>query len=194
MPTIEIVDFQPGWAGEFERIAAELRTVLSAAEVVFGPIDHIGSTAVDGLAAKDVIDIQVTIHDLHDERLAAAMRCAGYLWWDDIRTDHSPPGMTLATAELEKRFAGQAADGGVRRTNIHFRVAGRFNHRYALLCRDYLRTHPDAASAYGEIKRNLARLVPDDPESYYDVKDPVFDLIMAGAEEWAASTGWIPAA
>ena len=41
MPTIEIVDFRPGWAGEFERIAAELRTVLSAAEVVFGPIDHI---------------------------------------------------------------------------------------------------------------------------------------------------------
>jgi GrpB-like predicted nucleotidyltransferase (UPF0157 family) len=69
-------------------------------------------------------------------------------------------------------------------------VQGRFNQRYALLCRDYLRTHPGAANAYGAIKIALARLHPNDQDAYYDVKDPVFDVIMAGAEDWAAQTNW----
>lgn len=190
MPRIEIVEHRPGWPDEFAAIARHVRATLTGAGVEVGAIDHIGSTAVPGLAAKDVIDIQVTVADLHDDRLVAAVRDAGYLWWTDIREDHTPPGMTLDPLELEKRFAGQPADGSLRRTNIHFRLAGRFNHRYALLCRDYLRAHPGAATAYGEIKRNLARLFPDDVEAYYDIKDPVFDLIMAGAEDWAAVTGW----
>lgn len=190
MPRIEIVDHRSEWAAEFARIATELSATLTAADVDFSSVDHIGSTAVVGLAAKDVIDIQVTVADLDDARLAAAMRNAGYRWWVETHSDHMPPGTTMSADQLDKRFAGQPADGGMRRMNIHFRVAGRFNHRYALLCRDYLRTHAGAAAAYGEIKRNLARLFPDDPNSYYDVKDPVFDLIMAGAEDWAAATGW----
>ena len=128
--------------------------------------------------------------DLADERLPAAMTAAGYAWRTDIDDDHRSPGIPIEPIELAKRFATQGA--GMRRTNIHFRIAGRFNHRYALLCRDYLRTHPAAAAAYGEVKRNLSRLFPDDPQAYYAVKDPVFDVIMAGAEDWAAGSGWCP--
>jgi GrpB-like predicted nucleotidyltransferase (UPF0157 family) len=186
VPRIVIVEPHPNWPAEFDRIAAELHHVLAGIGV--SAIDHIGSTAVPGLAAKDVIDIQVTVDDVRDGRLRERMETAGYSWWPDIATDHVPPGAVLPPTELEKAFAGQGV--GMRRTNVHFRVAGRFNHRYALLCRDYLRAHPAAAAAYGEIKRNLARLFADDVESYYDVKDPVFDLIMVGAEEWAASSGW----
>lgn len=70
--------------------------------------------------------------------------------------------------------------------------AGRANWRYALLFRDYLRHSPDTAAAYAQIKVALARLVPDDVDAYYDVKDPVCDLIMDAAESWAARASWSP--
>ena len=96
--------------------------------------------------------------------------------------------MDLSKDQLEKRFFRMEN----RAINLHLRVPGRFNYRYALLFRDYLRAHPSAASAYGEVKRNLARLFPADIEAYLDVKDPVCDCIMAGAFEWARFTDWKP--
>jgi GrpB-like predicted nucleotidyltransferase (UPF0157 family) len=70
------------------------------------------------------------------------------------------------------------------------RRAGSPNGRYALLFRDYLRAHPLASEAYAQAKTALARHAPTDWDLYYDVKDPVCDIIMAGAEEWAATTRW----
>ena len=162
---------------------------------ILGPsalrIDHIGSTAVDGLAAKDIIDVQVTVASFDEARLGALSQ-AGFVRWPEFAGDHCPPGMHLAEGELEKRFFNAPPDE--RKANIHVRVEGRFNQRYALLCRDYLRSHPLAASAYGQVKRALARIVGDDMDAFYDVKDPVFDILMAGAEEWASATGWRPGA
>jgi hypothetical protein len=77
-----------------------------------------------------------------------------------------------------------------RPANLHVREAGRFNQRYPLLCRDYLRSHPMAAEAYGAIKRRLASFFPNDPDAYYAIKDPTLDLLMVGAEDWAISAGW----
>jgi GrpB-like predicted nucleotidyltransferase (UPF0157 family) len=59
-----------------------------------------------------------------------------------------------------------------------------------LLFRDYLRFSPAAAAAYAQVKVALARLHPDDAKAYYDVKDPVCDLVMDAAERWAADTRW----
>jgi GrpB-like predicted nucleotidyltransferase (UPF0157 family) len=77
-----------------------------------------------------------------------------------------------------------------RRLNLHVRRAGSSNGRYALLFRDYLRAQPLASAAYGQVKMALAKHDPTDWDLYYDVKDPVCDIIMAGAEDWAATTGW----
>ena len=63
-------------------------------------------------------------------------------------------------------------------------------HVYAL-CRDFLRSHPVAAQAYAQVKQQLALRFPDDEDAYYDIKDPVFDIIVEGAEEWALRTNWI---
>lgn len=201
MPLIDIVEHRTVWISEFDAIAAALIGALATADddaagpILVGvePVRHIGSSAVPGLVAKDVIDVQVSVIDVGDDRLAQRIEAAGFTWRADIVGDHLPAGMTMDAAQLEKRFAIQGGhpDGTpMRRMNIHFRSPGRFNHRFALLCRDYLRSHPIAAAAYGEVKANLARLFPDDAESYYDVKDPVFDLIMVGAEAWAASVCW----
>ena len=72
------------------------------------------------------------------------------------------------------------------------RVAGRANQRYAVLFRDYLRTNPATAVAYAHVKLALATYHADDVEAYYAIKDPVCDVIMGGAEHWAATTGWVP--
>lgn len=72
------------------------------------------------------------------------------------------------------------------------RAVGRSNQRYALLFRDYLRVSPVAAAAYGQVKRAMSRLHPDDVDAYYDVKDPVCDLVMVAAERWAADVSWRP--
>ncbi len=73
---------------------------------------------------------------------------------------------------------------------MHVRQAGRANQRYALLFRDYLRADPACAAAYGQVKVALARLHPNDQDAYYDVKDPVCDIIMAAAERWARETDY----
>ena len=73
---------------------------------------------------------------------------------------------------------------------LHVRVLGRPNQRYALLFRDYLRSHPEAAAAYAAVKRCLATRHAADIRAYVDIKDPVCDVIMSAAEEWAKVTSW----
>ena len=102
--------------------------------------------------------------------------------------DHCPPGCQLEAHQLEKRFY-KHLDPVI---NLHVRAEGRFNQRYALLFRDYLRAVPMARDAYAEIKRQLARYFPEDLDAYYDLKDPVCDVIMAGAFDWADRHGWAP--
>lgn len=185
---LEIVPYREQWPTEFRTIGSRLRATLGEAAVA---IHHIGSTSVPELAAKDVIDVQVTVARL-DDALVTRLTDAGFVRWRGLVVDHRPPGMNVPEAELQKYLFHDPPSE--RRTNIHIREAGRFNQRYALLCRDYLRSHPLAAAAYGAVKLALARIVGDDMDAYYDVKDPVFDILMAGAEDWAAATDWRPGA
>lgn len=183
--SIAIVAYDERWPAEFARIGAALRAALGDLAL---RIDHIGSTAVPGLAAKDVVDVQVTVAALDAAALAAALAPLGYTLRDDISEDHVPPGRDAAPAEWQKLYF--RAPAGQRPTHLHLRQAGRANQRYALLCRDYLRSAPTAAAAYGQIKTALARLHPTDQDAYYGVKDPVCDLIADAAERWAAATGY----
>ena len=174
-----------GWS--FAIIGAPLREALRALAL---RIDHIGSTSVPGLAAKDVIDIQVTVAALDAETLAGALAPLGYTLAREIDRDHMPPGHDDPPEEWRKLFFRPPE--GQRRTNLHIRQASRANQRYALLFRDYLRIDPQSRGAYQQIKETLARLHPDDVDAYYDVKDPVCDIVMAAAERWAAQTRYVP--
>jgi GrpB-like predicted nucleotidyltransferase (UPF0157 family) len=180
---IVIVTYRPEWAAEFESVAQPVRAALGALAL---RVDHIGSTAVPGLAAKDVIDVQVTVADL-TPALQATFERAGYTRGEHNR-DHQPPGATGDARQWEKQM--YRLPPGNRPVNLHVRRAGSANGRYALLFRDYLRAQAMAAAAYGQVKAALARHGPADWDLYYDVKDPVCDIIMAGAEAWAARTGW----
>lgn len=181
---IRIVEYQTRWIQEFTAIAAALQTALGDRVL---RIDHIGSTSVPDLAAKDVIDIQVTVRQF-TPNLEAAFRQAGYLRRTEVNRDHRPPTATGSDEDWEKQYYQPASDE--RNRHVHVRRAGSPNGRYALLFRDYLRTHTLAAAAYAQAKLALAQHGPHDWDLYYDVKDPICDIIMSGAEDWAAATHW----
>lgn len=185
-PAIAVVGYQPSWPDEFRILSGVLRQALG--DLVLR-IDHIGSTAVPGLAAKDVIDIQMTVRQI-EPAVEEALKSVGYQRAEHLTQDHMPPGSSEPTSEWVKWVFTEPPDQ--RRTNVHVRLLGRPNQRYALLFRDYLRAHPATAAAYGRVKRALAARHPDDKDAYYAVKDPVCDIIIGGAEAWAAATGWKP--
>lgn len=70
-----------------------------------------------------------------------------------------------------------------RAANVHVREGGQCNPALPILCRDFLRAHPIAANAYGLIKQHLAKRFPTDEDACYDIKDPVFDVIVEGAKD-----------
>jgi GrpB-like predicted nucleotidyltransferase (UPF0157 family) len=177
---VAIEPYSERWAGDFARIARRLRAVLGERAL---RIDHIGSTAVRGLAAKDRVDVQVTVADLAD---ANPLGAAAFEEFAPV-ADHRPPGAEGGDEDWQKRLFTTTTDA--RRTNVHVRVKGRANQRYALLFRDYLREHPAAALAYAELKLRLAAELRD-VRRYAEVKDPACDLIMVAAEDWARLTNW----
>ena len=178
---VEIVPYDPAWPGLFAEEVARLRAALPAD--LIGRIEHFGSTAVPGLAAKPIIDMLVEVCAMEDvaQRIAPLLQAQGYeFFWR--APEHGLPGMDYAW------FIRR--DGAGRRTHhIHFLEAGSSEWE-RLLFRDYLRSHPNSASTVELIKRQLARYHADDIEAYYDIKDPVYDLIWEAAKEWAEATGW----
>jgi GrpB-like predicted nucleotidyltransferase (UPF0157 family) len=186
VPHIEIVDYRPEWSEEFRRIGAVLRSELADTAI---RINHIGSTAVTGLPAKDVIDVQVSVATLElGEETSGRFGAAGYPVLEGLRMDHVPIGAADGDGLWTKRMAVEQV--GQRRAHVHIRVVGHPNERYSLLFRDFLRADRSAAGSYGSIKRELARLHPHDVDAYYSVKDPACDLIIAAAERWAEMNGW----
>ena len=172
---IAIIDYRPAWPVEFDVVRAHLATALGALAL---RIDHIGSTSVPGLGAKDVIDIQVTVLALSAE-VASRLVAAGYVRRDAITHDHVPPGEDPSPALWAKLLFYEIP--GTRRANIHVRSANQPNQRYALVFRDYLRQHPASAQAIDRIKRELAARLLDDEDAYYAIKDPVYDLVWDAA-------------
>jgi GrpB-like predicted nucleotidyltransferase (UPF0157 family) len=185
MARMTVIPYNSAWPDEFRAIATTLRAALGDLAI---RIDHIGSTSVPGLAAKDVIDIQITVASLDQAVVSTALAPLGYTPWHEIAEDHVPPGADETPSEWQKLYFSPPPEQ--RDTHIHVRVTGRANQRYALLFRDYLRAAPHAAGAYAQVKLALSRLHPDDPDAYYDIKDPACDLIIDAAERWAATTSY----
>ncbi len=182
---VDIVEHQLGWAAEFQALALTLHSALGPMAL---RIDHIGSTAVPGLCAKDVIDVQVTVGAL-DDGVVPAMARAGFVQHPGAVADHVPAGCDAAPHEWRKLLFKNPA--GERRAHIHVRQIGAGNQRYALLFRDFLRAHAPIAAAYGELKRRLAASLRQ-ADDYPLVKDPAVDLIYLAAEQWAERTDWRP--
>jgi GrpB-like predicted nucleotidyltransferase (UPF0157 family) len=184
---VEIVEYDPTWPAAFLEVGQQLRQALGGSA---SRIDHIGSTSVPGLASKDIIDVQVSVE--RDSDLTSAgqqLADSGWRLASGITTDHAVPGWPSGERVTRKVFLDEPSGG--RRVHVHVRVLGQENQRYALLFRDYLRAHPDSASAYRTLKKDLALLLHNDSGRYADVKDAACDLIFFAAEVWADTIGWV---
>lgn len=165
------------WPERFQQLAQPLRNALGPVAL---RIDHIGSTSIPGLAAKPVIDIQISVADFEPlDAYRLPLERLGYLF----RADNP---------ERTKRYFREAP--GSPRVHIHVRRAGSFSEQFALLFRDYVRMHPDVASHSAQLKIGLAQQYSqvEDRHLYTEAKSPFIWKVIAQADEWAQQTGWLP--
>jgi GrpB-like predicted nucleotidyltransferase (UPF0157 family) len=167
---VVIVDYDPDWPGRF----VTLRDQLAAA---LGPIalriDHVGSTAVPGLAAKPVIDIQIGVADPDD--------AVGYrepLESLGLRVHHQEPGWKVFRP------------AGARICHVHVLRVGSAHDREHRLFAAYLRADSKRREAYAALKRDLADRFGQDRDGYTLAKTLFVTGTLALAEAWAAETGW----
>ncbi|MFY9398712.1 MAG: GrpB family protein [Desulfomonilia bacterium] len=171
---VKIVPYDPRWPELFLEERAHLLSCLPPSLV--GRIEHVGSTAVPGIAAKPIIDMLVEVSSLEEtrSRIVPVLVSQGYdYFWRPTSGDDTPP----FYAWFIKR------DGlGVRTHHIHM-VEPHFEHWDWLLLRDYLISHPEAAGAYQRLKIRLAAAHPRDRAAYSRGKSEFIARITALARE-----------
>lgn len=171
---VEVVPYDPAWAATFARWRERLATALGSQAV---RIEHMGSTAVEGLAAKPVVDIMVCVLDVEDE--AAFVPGIEGL------------GVPLRSRETAHRYF-RPGPPDPREVQIHVWQVGSEGERMHLLFRDYLRAHPAARDAYAAMKMEAARRFRGDRIAYNEAKSGHILDALEAAEQWAAATGWTP--
>ncbi|WP_280252501.1 dephospho-CoA kinase [Nocardia abscessus] len=189
---IRLVPADPDWPAQAQRLIARLWVACGTAA---SRIDHVGSTSVPGLPAKDVIDLQITVADLAAaDGLRDALGAAGFPVRPEATQDNPKPTPQdpagVDTALWVKRFH-QNADPG-RLANVHIRVEGSPGQQYALLLRDWLRADAGARAEYLAVKREgeakAAGLTGAEATSaYLEVKEPWFDAAYPRALAWRDS-------
>ena len=165
---IRIVDYDPAWP---VTAAAEIRRIEHGLGPVAARVEHVGSTAVPGLAAKPIIDLQMSVISLRPvQRYADPLKRLGYLFFPDPELPRYP-------------FFARPAD---RPRTHHLHVCEgesteEFRH---LMVRDFLRAHPDEAREYEALKRRLAAEHPEDRLAYIEGKDTFMAALEQRALTW----------
>lgn len=174
----ELTPYRPSWPEDAARI---IKRIEMAGGAKVSRVDHIGSTAVPGMDAKDVIDIQVTVASLEDaDSLEEPLTGVGFPRREDITADVAH---TDDPRVWRKRFHC-AADPG-RPANIHIRVDGWPNQQFALLFTAWLSANPGVREDYLQAKRHAVTT-----SDYVQAKEPWFLDAYRRAWEWATTTGW----
>lgn len=154
---VTVTASNPDWPAVFDQLAAEIRVALADIPAV---IEHVGSTAVPGLAAKPIIDIAIGVEDhLELSRLIEALGPLGYIY----RRDDGDAGGQL--------FVLDGDQPGHRIAYVHIVTTTDPQWQRYLAVRDRLRQDPDARAAYDQLKRELAEQFPSDRGSYTDAKE-----------------------
>lgn len=152
---VVIADYDPAWPARFE---AEKARIVGAIGAWVVAVEHIGSTAVPGLAAKPILDIMVGLPSLDcAAQCIAPLQALGYEYVPEFEA-------TIPERRyFRRKWAGEAY-------HLHMvAVTSAFWERH-LLFRDYLRTHPETARAYERLKRELAARFGHDRAAYTDAK------------------------
>jgi GrpB-like predicted nucleotidyltransferase (UPF0157 family) len=165
---IVVVDYDPAWPARF---IMERGRINRALDQLPHSVEHIGSTAVPGLAAKPIIDILLTVDDVQDEAAyRPALERAGYVL--RVREDG------------HRMFRTPQID-----VHLHVYAAASPEVRRYLLLRDWLRASPADRVAYAQVKRRLAGQDWEDMNFYAQAKDSIVASVLGHAEQWAAQGG-----
>jgi GrpB-like predicted nucleotidyltransferase (UPF0157 family) len=163
---IRMCPYDPAWAVSFEYERARLAAVLDTS--LTQPVEHIGSTAVPGLVAKPIIDIVAVVDDIEAAAVAEVpLREIGWLAAPEPGDD------------AERKLSYCLPSVELRTHHLHVVERESSGWRGWLAFRNYLRTHPDAAREYGELKTRLAKEYGTDPNQR--------DAYRAGKAEWVGS-------
>jgi dephospho-CoA kinase len=184
--TPTVVPYDESWPLIAARLIQRITFVLGDRTV---GIEHVGSTSVPGLAAKDVIDLQVAVRRLSDgdaPEFVKALADRGFprIEGNDQDVVHS---WSPDPASWAKRFHGSADPGRV--VHLHVREHGSSGWESALLFRDWLVAHPAERDDYADLKRVLAHSEATLPE-YSIAKEPWIASALERARAWARHTGW----
>ncbi len=163
---IIIVPYDPVWPALYAAESARVRGALPPGLVI--AIEHFGSTAIPGLAAKPVIDILVAVRSIAAARgcAVAPLTALGYAFWAD-------------NPKPDRLFFVKGLPPAPRRTHHVHMTEPEGEMWQRLKFRDYLRRREDARDAYLAVKRDLARRFPWDREAYTEGKQDFVDAIMA---------------
>jgi GrpB-like predicted nucleotidyltransferase (UPF0157 family) len=165
---IVVVSYDDTWPARF---AAERDAILAVASALVVAVEHVGSTAVVGLAAKPTIDLLVGTRTLADaDALIPALAGIGLSY--DATWEHELP---------EGRYFQRFAPDGAHTHHVHAVPIGSWFFDEQVLFRDWLRTNPEDARAYGELKRGLAAELRGDRKGYTDAKGPFIRAVLAKA-------------
>jgi GrpB-like predicted nucleotidyltransferase (UPF0157 family) len=170
-PAVRIVDYDSAWPVMAEQ---ELRRIKEAVADVAVRLEHVGSTAVPGLAAKPVIDLQLSVADMEPrERYVAPLERLGYLF-------------APAPESPDYHFFAKPPE---RPRTYHLHVCEtRSEHEFRhVAVRDFLRSHPDEAVHYAALKREVVARHPQDRLAYIDGKDAYVTALEQRAVTWARS-------
>ncbi len=171
---VALAPYDPRWPERFEAERRHLRSCLPAGLV--GRIEHFGSTAAPGLAAKPIVDMLVEVADLEEtkRRIAPILEAQGYdYFWRPTHGDDGPPFYAWFIKRDER---------GRRTHHIHM-VEADFEHWDRLLFRDYLIERPQIARQYGELKRKLADEFRHDRVAYTEAKGAFIRDVTAKAKQ-----------
>lgn len=174
---IVVEDYNPQWPSVF---AKEKAAIMAALRDRLLMVEHIGSTAVPGLAAKPVIDIAVGIQSLADAPdLIPRIEQLGYFY--------EP---TLEQVAPERRFFWKGTPT-VHTYHLHLAEPDQPVLLKPLQFRDYLRKHTNIVEEYGILKRELAKTCVQDMDAYVAGKTGFIDHVMLQIEkenEWPRAT------
>jgi GrpB-like predicted nucleotidyltransferase (UPF0157 family) len=179
---VAIVPYDARWPELFRREKEHLLSCLPSD--LIRRIEHFGSTAVPGLAAKPVVDMLVEVTDLGATRarIAPVLEAQGYdYFWRPTHGDDGPP----FYAWFIKRDPGT----GARTHHIHMVERGFVEHWDRLLFRDYLIDHPPVAQEYQGLKLRLASAYPNDRVAYTRGKTEFVDRVTEQAKRFYGRKG-----
>jgi GrpB-like predicted nucleotidyltransferase (UPF0157 family) len=169
---VVIVPYDERWPGLYEAARAELAAALGDEAA----IEHVGSTAVPGLAGKPIVDIMVGVPSLDDDQpLVDAVVGLGY----EYVAETSPP---MPFRRFFRRSDQQLAPGFAR-AGYHVHMVERAHEFWPahLAFRDHLRAHPDDAAEYERLKVELAERFSTERERYTDAKGDFIAAVLAKA-------------